>query len=263
MAWYDGIEDFFSNIGSSIESGAGSLMHGVENLFTPSSTPTVDPTMGGLTEADFGGTAGTQTSGGGFNLGGGISTPSAADMGLTGTSMTPSTQTTKPGFVDSAMNAITKNPVMSIMLALTAANAMRGPQTSTAEKTLTAQQKIPNAVANQQMQQFQSGQLTLSDQQALEQWKQQQKVTIDDYYAKAGLSDSEAHVDALNSLQQQAIAKADELRQKYLANALSASQAGGNIASALAQVQQSGDTAASNALMQMLMAAGYSGKMSS
>lgn len=163
------------------------------------------------------------------------------------------TTTKSPNWLSSAMNAV-GGPMNAGILGMLAMNALSGPNTATAEKTLSNQARIPNQVAQQQYNQYQSGQLTVSDQQALDQWHQQQKAQIDDYYAKAGASDSSSHVEALNQLQQQVIAKADAMKQAYLSNAMSASQTGGQIMSTLAQIQQSGDAAQSQAASNLMLA---------
>ena len=127
--------------------------------------------------------------------------------------------------------------------------------TATAEVRLKLSQ-----VAQAAMQQYNTGALNAADQYALQQWKDQQTAQLNDYMARAGISDSSSHAQMLNDINTQALAQAEKMRQQYLANALSASgtsgQIGANLTNAMATIQASGDQQAAQALQNMLIAMG-------
>lgn len=77
---------------------------------------------------------------------------------------------------------------------------------------------------------FQNGQISAADQSAIAQWQQQQKAAVDQYYAKAGLSNSSMHADAVSKIGQQA----DAMRQQAVQNLLT----GGLKAAGIAQGPQ-------------------------
>ena len=75
-----------------------------------------------------------------------------------------------------------------------------------------------NEVSNQLLSQYQTGQLSGADQQAIVQYKQQQLAAIDQYYQKAGLANSSMHVQARSQVESQA----ETMRQQALDNTLKA-----------------------------------------
>lgn len=132
---------------------------------------------------------------------------------------------------------------LSLLNSLRAQNAMKkngadaaGQYNSIAKPTLD--------VSNQLLTNFKNGQISAADQQAIAQWQQQQMAQTNQYYAKAGLSNSSMHSDAVSKIAQQA----DSMRQQAVQNLLT----GGLKAAGLAQGPQ---LAAVNASLQSDQAA--------
>lgn len=67
-------------------------------------------------------------------------------------------------------------------------------------------------VGSQLLAKFQSGQLSAADQFAIQQWAQQQRAAVQQYYQKAGLSDSSMATQALAQVDQQA----EQMRQQAI-----------------------------------------------
>ena len=101
-------------------------------------------------------------------------------------------------------------------------------------------------VGSQLLAGFQSGQLSGADQQAIAQYGQQQTAAVNDYYAKAGLSNSSMHTQALQQVQQQAETMRQQALQNMLSQGLSATGTTNNAltAAANAGLAQSKDTSA-------------------
>ena len=91
-----------------------------------------------------------------------------------------------------------------------------------AQKQFNAAAAPTSAVSNQLLQQFQTGQINGADAYAITQYSQQQKASIDQYYAKAGLSNSSMHQQALAQVDQQAEAMRQQAVQNLLKSGLSA-----------------------------------------
>lgn len=85
-----------------------------------------------------------------------------------------------------------------------------------ATKALQGSAQQTGNVGSQLLSNYQSGQLSGADQQAIVQYQQQQTAAVNDYYAKAGLSNSSMHTQALQQVQQQA----ETMRQQALNNML-------------------------------------------
>lgn len=285
---FDGLGDFFSGLKSDIgttfsqlprdwgtltsDVGAGNwknLLGDVGNLFTTGttvpgvSTPSLDSSnvvQGGATSYGLGSSSLPQPTPLGGTSGGGTLFQENIDRAIGGAAPAGGGQPSDQNWLSKAVGGLFNDPVKLAMLGLMGMQAFKGPQTGTAEKTianaLRQQTQIPSQVAQTAMQQYQTGGLNKADQFALDQWYGQQKAKIDDYFSKAGISSSSAHMETLNQLNTQKLAKAEEMRQQYLANALSASgtsgQIGANLSSALAQIQASGDMAAQQALASLL-----------
>lgn len=169
-------------------------------------------------------------------------------------------QATAPGFLDKAMGAIGKlgSPAQLGMLGLTGAQALMGPQTSTAEKTLANQAKPYNQEAQQLMQFYNSGQLHPADEHALTQFEQQEQAKINEYWARSGAPNSTGRLQMLQDLQTKVSAMRDQTRQSYLASALRAGGLGTQATQTLAQLQQLGDNQASQALTNMMQQLAFS-----
>lgn len=282
MAWSDiwsGITETAGDIGTfgkdlfNFGSGDyfGNLKSDLGNIFSLQGTPSVTPApltttvqttpaVGDLSQQGFAsGNFGADTAAPVSSYAGGATQAAPGPSGQ----LTPPPGKT-PDFVHNVMNWISQNPMPALMLGITGINALRGPQTSTAEKTianaLKQQTQIPSQIAQEQMKQYQSGALTTFDQQQLDNWYRTQKAQIDDYWGRAGAPNSSGHVEMLNKLQQDMIAKADQLRTQYMTNALSASGTSGtigsNLTNALATIQASGDQQAAQALQNMLISMG-------
>jgi hypothetical protein len=160
----------------------------------------------------------------------------------------------QPGFLSKAMSTIGKlgSPAQLGMLGLTGAQALMGPQTSTAEKTLAKQAAPYNAEAKQLMDFYNSGQLHPSDEQAIKQYEQEQMGKINQYWSAAGAPQSTGRLQMMQDLQTKVAAMRDQTRQSYLASALSAGGLGTQSTQTLAQLQQLGDNQASQALASMM-----------
>lgn len=167
-------------------------------------------------------------------------------------------QAAAPGFLDKAMGALGKlgSPAQLGMLGLTGAQALMGPQTSTAEKTLAKQAAPYNAEAKQLMDFYNSGSLHPSDEQAINQFAQQEQAKINEYWARSGAPNSTGRLQMLQDLQTKVAAMRDQTRQSYLASALQAGGLGTQATQTLAQLQQLGDNQASATLSNMLAALG-------
>lgn len=244
----------------------GNLKSDFGNIFSLQGTPSVPSTFPVSEEPALTSLYGGGPTGGG--VGGTYATRAGqpSDWGITPTAPPTKAPTEDKTFVQKAMDSLAANPIPALMLGMAGVNALRGPQTSTAEKTianaLKQQTQIPSQIAQEQMKQYQSGALTTFDQQQLDNWYKTQKAAIDDYWGRAGAPNSSGHVEMLNKLQQDMIAKADQLRTQYMTNALSASGTSGtigsNLTNALAQIQASGDQASAQNLMGLLQAYGMS-----
>ena len=174
----------------------------------------------------------------------------------------------------------TDNPLMTAMLLMAGANAIRGPQTPAAVKPLTEgtqktidyvkQRGEPLDKLTQQLTtQYQTGKIDPADEMRINQWYQGEKAKIDQYYVKTGMPDSTAHLYALQELETKRKGLYDEVRQGYLNSAMKGmgmqGQTTGQVANlqnylnqAIAELQQSGDLQSAQALQNMMMAAGYS-----
>jgi hypothetical protein len=143
--------------------------------------------------------------------------------GLNGATIAPTdaaslAQTTVPnalpstGTWETALQAINKYaPTASLGL-----NALGQYRAQDAQKQFANIARPAQEVGNQLLAQYQTGTLSSSDQFAIQQWVQQQKAAIKQYYAKAGLSDSSMAVNALSQIDSQA----ETMRQQAIANEL-------------------------------------------
>jgi len=95
-------------------------------------------------------------------------------------------------------------------------------QGSQAQKQYQAIAKPTQDVSNQLLNQFKSGQVTGADAFAIQDWQQKQTASLDQYYAKAGLSNSSMHEQAKQQVAQQAEQMRQQAVQNLLKNGLSA-----------------------------------------
>ena len=125
--------------------------------------------------------------------------------------------------VDKAMAAIGNNPLQAANVGLGATSlAMQASGAGSAQKQLSAAAKNAQDASNQLLQQFKSGQLTGADAYAITQWTQQQKASVEQYYQKAGLSNSSMHMDAIRQIDAQAESMRQQAVQNLLKNGLQA-----------------------------------------
>lgn len=139
-----------------------------------------------------------------------------------------------PSLVDRAMdalgsgaskvgNGIVSNPLQAASLGLTALSAKRqAGATGTAQSQLNAVAAPASATSAQLLSQFQSGQISGADAYQISQYATTQKAQVDSYYAKAGLTNSSMHQQALQKIDQQAEAMRQQAVQNLLKDGLSA-----------------------------------------
>lgn len=176
--------------------------------------------------------------------------PDAAQAPLpTDSALNTVTPPPTPGFVDKALGALGNMSGHDWLnagnLALgTTSLAMQAKNRSSAQSQLNAAAAPSQGVEKQLLNQFQTGQLTGADAQAIAQWTQQQTAQVNQYYQQAGLSNSSMHQAALTQVSQQA----DQMRQQALNNMLSNGLSAAGVANPLisagvtAGVQQDGQT---------------------
>ena len=157
------------------------------------------------------------------NLGAGYGGAAPAD-GAAATQTAPATapaSTTAPaGQQPAAQPSLTQQAISAINKGVPIASlAMNLRQQSSAKKN--AQQLSANAqqqseVSNKLLADYRAGQLSAADQQGIVQWKQAQRAQVDQYYQKAGLSNSSMHQQALQQIDTQA----ETMRQQAVNNML-------------------------------------------
>ena len=149
--------------------------------------------------------------------------PDAAQAPLpTDSALNTVTPPPTPGFVDKALGALGNMSghdwINAGNLALgTTALVKQSQGLGSAQRQLNAAAAPAQGVEKQLLNQFQTGQLTGADAQAIAQWTQQQTAQVNQYYEQAGLSNSSMHQAALTQVSQQA----DQMRQQALNNMLS------------------------------------------
>ena len=149
--------------------------------------------------------------------------PDAAQAPLpTDSALNTVTPPPTPGFVDKALGALGNMSGHDWLnagnLALgTTALVKQSQGLGSAQRQLNAAAAPAQGVEKQLLNQFQTGQLTGADAQAIAQWTQQQTAQVNQYYEQAGLSNSSMHQAALTQVSQQA----DQMRQQALNNMLS------------------------------------------
>lgn len=121
-----------------------------------------------------------------------------------------------PSAFDKAMSTITKNPLQAANVGLGATSLLKQLGAPSAQKQFNAVGGPTKDVSNQLLKQFSSGQVTGADAFAIQQYAQQQKSAIDQYYAQAGLSNSSMHTQAIAEID----ARAEAMRQQAVQNLL-------------------------------------------
>ena len=172
--------------------------------------PTGIPDAG--TAPAYGG-PGTPGAGAGTDL---ITPPGTEAPGLTGNSSID--KALKALGIDSGKGALQAANVglggASLVKQLAGGNAAQGQFNKIAGPANEASQKL--------LAQFQSGQLSAADSFAIAQMTQQQKAGVNQYYAKAGLSNSSMHQQALQQIDTQAEAMRSQQVQNLLKQGLQA-----------------------------------------
>jgi hypothetical protein len=202
-----------------------------------------DPTMGNM--------VGQQVS---SDLASGAA-PVGTDAGAvsTATSAAPST----PGFIDKALSAggsALSGAGKALPWVSLAANVNAMKQSQSAAQQLQANAGSSGQVGQHLLSNFQSGQLSGSDQQAIAQYQTQQTSAINDYYAKAGLSNSSMHTQALQQVQQQAESMRQQALQNMLTQGLSATGTTNSALSAAANANIASSKDTSQALSDFMTA---------
>jgi hypothetical protein len=129
-----------------------------------------------------------------------------------------------PSLVQQALSAMKQGvPIASLAMAMKGQSAA---QKSTQQMAANAQQQ--SEVSNQLLANYRAGQLSASDQQGIVQWKQSQRAAVDQYYQKAGLSNSSMHQQAIQQIDSQA----ETMRQQAVQNMLSAGMSAAGVSNA-------------------------------
>ena len=167
------------------------------------------------------------------------------------------TPATTPSFIDKALSAggsalSGAGKVLPWVSLAANVNAMK--QSQSAAQQLQANAGSSGQVGQQLLSNFQSGQLSGSDQQAIAQYLTQQTSAINDYYAKAGLSNSSMHTQALQQVQQQAETMRQQALQNMLTQGLSATGTTNSALSAAANANLASSKDTSQALSDFMTA---------
>lgn len=129
----------------------------------------------------------------------------------------------EPGMLDKILGAAKANPLQAANTGLGALSIAKQLGAGSAAQNQYNKAAGPTAgVSNQLLQQFQTGQISGADAFQITQFAQQQKAKIDQYYQKAGLSNSSMHQQALQQVDQQAEQMRQQAVQNLLKNGLSA-----------------------------------------
>jgi hypothetical protein len=156
------------------------------------------------------------------------------------------------GLAGRAVDALLENPLTAGSLGLAAYQAIKGPQPTTAEKTVTAQNAQTNALTQQLTQRYMGGQLDPSDERAIEEWRRGSRAQVEQFFANAGIPDSTQKIEMLRDIDVKAVSMRDQVRQNYASAAMSGANVSSNAAAALAQLQQLGDQEASRSLQNLM-----------
>lgn len=200
-------------------------------------TDAVPTPVGGVADA------GSTSSGGGLVAQSGplsnapIGDTAAAARSAAGSVATAGSGATKAtglqGFVDGLLQPKNILPAIGAVGSLLSANKSGGSGGS-ATAPLAGVQATQQALSNQLLSQYQSGTLTAADAYKVDQWEKQQVAATKQYYASAGLGNSDMLTKALGDVTAQASAMRSTAQNQYLSQAISA--LGGSASSAGALV---------------------------
>lgn len=165
-----------------------------------------------------------------------------ATLGATGSGGLASTASQVAPYFDKALGALGKAAPYASLATSLMAQRRAGDQLAGIKRTAGQ----AGEVGSQLLSQYQTGQLNQADQQGIVNWKQQQLSQIDQYYQKAGLSNSSMHVAARAQVESQAEGMRQQAVDNLLKNSLSASGVSNQaaIAAANAGVAQNRETSA-------------------
>jgi hypothetical protein len=163
------------------------------------------------------------------------------------------------GLAGRALDTLLENPLGAGSLGLAAYQAIKGPQLSTGEKTVAAQNAQTNQLTSSLISRYQSGTLDPNDERAIEEWRRGSRAQVEQFFVNAGIPDSTQKLDMLRDIDSKALAMRDQVRQNYASAAMSGANVSSNAAFALGQLQNLGDAQASQALNQLLQAAAIAG----
>ena len=200
---------------------------------------------------------------------GGLTTAQGAGLGRAAEAAAPAAQAALPAAevaaaaapgmlkraAQSALDTLISNPLQAGALGLAAMQAIKGPQLSTGEKTVAAQNQQTNALTNQLISRYQTGALDPNDERAIDEWRRGSRAQVEQFFANAGIPNSSQKLDMLRDIDGKAVAMRDQIRQNYASAAMSGANVSSNAALALGQLQNLGDTQAFNALQGLLQAA--------
>jgi len=142
---------------------------------------------------------------------------SDAGGGSIGQASALSSPQTDPGLYQRAIDALGANKLQTAQLGLGAAGLLNNiHQGNVAQKQYQNVAAGSKATSDKLLAQFNSGQLSGADSFAIADWSQKQKASVDQYYAKAGLSNSSMHQQAMQQIDTQA----EGMRQQALQNML-------------------------------------------
>jgi hypothetical protein len=207
--------------GSSVPTGGGDGLGGSvtgADAFSPpaDSPPSMTGTpSGGTPSGEM--TAGSNAAGAGTGIGAG-GTP-AADVGSTLQGNSSIQKALQALGINSGKDAL---QYANAGLGATGL-AMQAKMGSSAQNQMNKIAGPTSAVGNQLLQQFQAGQISPTDAFTISQNAQHQKAQVDQYYAKAGLSNSSMHTQALAQIDKEAENQRQQAVQNMLKSGLAAS----------------------------------------
>jgi hypothetical protein len=148
------------------------------------------------------------------------------------------------GVVDGLLQPKNILPAIGAVGSLLSANkAGSGASGGSATAPLAGVQATQQALSNQLLSQYQNGTLTAADAYKWDTWEAQQTAATKQYYASAGLGNSDMMTKALGDVKAQAAAGRSAAQNQYLTQAISALGGAGSTAGALVTANVAQDAA--------------------
>lgn len=148
------------------------------------------------------------------------------------------------GIVDGLLQPKNILPAIGAVGSLLSANkAGSGGSGSSATNPLTTVQGQQQAIANELLSKYQSGKLDAADSYRVDQWEAQQVAATKQYYASAGLGNSDMLTKALGDVKAQGASLRSQAQNQYLTQAISALGGAGSTASGLVTANLAQDAA--------------------